>query len=85
LWTGTHFVFEISERESLACKVERECDASATIEKSITTLDFRHTNYDGSSEYAGFNNYYWGQVLSDLKRVCELQLSLRMRPFKTGG
>ena len=73
-WTGTHFIFEISERESAASTAEREssgtCDSSRG-GSNITTLDFRQTQYDDKSEFAGFNNFAWGQVLNNLKRVCE--------------
>ncbi len=72
-WTGTHFIFEISERDSAASTIERACDSSGAAAKRITTLDFRQTNYDDRSEYAGFNNFAWGQVLNNLKRVCESQ------------
>jgi uncharacterized protein YndB with AHSA1/START domain len=70
-WTGTHFVFEISERESAAATVERECGATGARDEHVTTVDFRQTNYDESSKFAGFNNFAWGQVLTNIKSVCE--------------
>lgn len=70
-WTGTHFIFEISEADSPASIVMRDCASADNSSKRITTLDFRQTNYDESSEYSGFNNFAWGQVLNNLKNVCE--------------
>jgi uncharacterized protein YndB with AHSA1/START domain len=76
VWTGTHFIFELSEGESAASIAERESgDAcrSRSSDHPITTLDFRQTGYDDTSRFAGFNNFAWGQVLSNLKRVVESQ------------
>lgn len=66
VWTGTHFIFEISEHESPASVVVRDCMVTDDRSKSITTLDFYQTNYDEGSAYAGFNNFAWGQVLRKL-------------------
>ena len=72
-WTGTHFIFEIAERQSAAASAEcgfadLSCQPGSG---HITTLDFRQTGYDEESEFYGFNNFAWAQVLSNLKRVCE--------------
>jgi len=68
-WTGTHFIFDLSEGESAASTAERA--SLPDPDARLTTLDFRQTGYDLDSRYAGFNNHAWGQVLSNLKRVCE--------------
>ena len=70
-WTGTHFIFDLSEQESAASTAIRECAASGAQDKRITTLDFRQTNYNEGSQYAGFNNFAWALVLSKLKDECE--------------
>jgi uncharacterized protein YndB with AHSA1/START domain len=76
VWTGTHFIFEMSERDSAAATAERESmEASRRNQARVTTLDFRQTGYDETSEFAGFNNFAWAQVLGNLKRVCESQSS----------
>jgi hypothetical protein len=41
----------------------------------MVVLDFRHVGYDGRSQFFGFNNFAWGQVLPNLKQVVELQRS----------
>ena len=75
VWTETHFIFDLSEHDSPAATIERDCDLSGSREKRMTTVNFRQTNYDESSIYAGFNNFAWALVLSNLKRVCESQSS----------
>jgi len=70
-WTGTHFLFELSEGSSAAADIERDCAENDTKDKPIVTLDFRQTHYDEASVFAGFNNFAWGQVLANLKQVCE--------------
>ena len=71
-WTGTHFIFELSERESAAAVAEQESMPQTSAKPvRMTTVDFRQTGYDETSAFAGFNNFAWGQVLSNLKRVCE--------------
>jgi uncharacterized protein YndB with AHSA1/START domain len=70
-WTGTHFVFELSEGPSAAADIERDCADDDAKNPSIVTLDFRQTHYDLASPFAGFNNFAWGQVLANLKHVCE--------------
>jgi uncharacterized protein YndB with AHSA1/START domain len=70
-WTGTHFVFELSEGPSAAADIELDCAEDDAKDKPMTTLDFRQTHYDDASAFAGFNNFAWGQVLTNLKQVCE--------------
>jgi len=70
-WTGTHFLFELSEGPSAAADIERDCVEADAKDQPIVTLDFRQTNYDEASTFAGFNNFAWGQVLANLKQVCE--------------
>jgi hypothetical protein len=72
-WTGTHFIFEISELESTASAAERSC-SGCTLD-NYNTVDFRHTHYDEQSKFLGFNNFAWGQVLQNLKQVVESQSS----------
>jgi uncharacterized protein YndB with AHSA1/START domain len=66
-WTGTRFVFEMAERDSPAARFGYRGEGRAT------TLDFRHVGYDERSEFTGFNNFAWGQVLQNLKQVVESQ------------
>ena len=65
-WTGTHIVFEISERGNpgpwLGISEELQ---------SLTVLEFRHTGWDEDSEYFGFCNFAWGATLLMLKQWCE--------------
>jgi hypothetical protein len=65
-WTGTHFSFEISERDNVAALSGFGQDRDR-----IAVLDFRHSGWDENSEYFGFCNFAWGEVLHNLKRVCE--------------
>jgi uncharacterized protein YndB with AHSA1/START domain len=64
-WTGTRFVFELTEGESPARRFL--CPNAAR----ATTVDFRQSGYDETSEFAGFNNLAWGMVLQNLKQVVE--------------
>ena len=66
-WTGTRFIFEITRGESPAARFGGERAGP------LTTLDFRQEGYDESSEFAGFNNFAWAQVLQNLKLVVETQ------------
>jgi uncharacterized protein YndB with AHSA1/START domain len=65
-WTGTHLVWEISERGNIAAMtgVGRDGDP-------ITVLEFRHTGWNEKSEYLGFCNFAWGEALALLKKWCE--------------
>jgi hypothetical protein len=65
-WTGTHFVWEISERNNVAAESGGGQDGDR-----VTVLDFRHTGYDEHSEFFGRNNFAWGGVLQNLKQECE--------------
>jgi hypothetical protein len=65
-WTGTHFVFEISERANRVA-----LSGFGQDQDRITILDFRHSGWDENSEYLGYCNFAWGVVLQNLKRVCE--------------
>jgi hypothetical protein len=69
-WTGTRFIFEMAERGDGAAP-----SGSGSNQDRITTLDFRQTGYDEQSEFFGFNNFAWGQVLQNLKQVVESQRS----------
>lgn len=71
-WTGTRFVFELSDGDSAAATIERDCGATGA---DLTTIDFRQTGYDADSPFAGFNNFAWALVLGNLKRVCESNTS----------
>ena len=68
-WTGTHSIFELTDAETPASIIERSCADSCP--ETLTTLDFTQANYDETSEFYGFNNHAWGQVLESLKRACE--------------
>ena len=59
-------------KKSAAAAAEQESMPQSTGKPvRMTTVDFRQTGYDETSRFAGFNNFAWGQVLSNLKRVCE--------------
>jgi hypothetical protein len=66
VWTGTHFIWDISERNNVASQSGVGNDGDR-----VTRLDFRQTGYDEHSEFFERNNSAWGGVLQDLKRVCE--------------
>jgi uncharacterized protein YndB with AHSA1/START domain len=68
-WTGTHFIFEIAERDNGASS------GSNPNQMRATTLDFRQDGYDERSEFFGFNKVAWGDVLKNLKQVVESQRS----------
>src|SRR5215204_6485733 len=66
-WTGTHFTFELTEREKFA-----PANVSwATAVPALAILDFRHSGWAESSEYFGFCNYAWATVLQQLAQLCE--------------
>lgn len=65
-WTGTHVVFEISERGNVPAQSGFGHD-----QDRVTVLDFRHSRWD--DKYLGFCNFAWGTVLQKLKEVCESQ------------
>ena len=69
-WTGTHFIFEMVERGDGG-----PSSGSGGSQSRVTTLDFRQSGYDERSEFFGFNNFAWGQVLQNLKQVIESQRS----------
>jgi uncharacterized protein YndB with AHSA1/START domain len=68
-WTGTRFVFELAERDSPAARFGGDDSGP------VTTLDFQQEGYDEQSEFAGFNNFAWAQVLQNLKQVVESRSS----------
>jgi uncharacterized protein YndB with AHSA1/START domain len=61
-WSGTHFIFDIVERDNREGSHGR-----------VTALDFTQTGYDERSEFFDSNKSAWGQVLQNLKRVVESQ------------
>ena len=61
-WTGTHIVFEIARRSVPPWASERV---------DMAILSFHHSGWDEKSQYFGFCNFAWGQVLQKLKDVCE--------------
>jgi hypothetical protein len=67
-WTGTHFIFEIAERDNVS-------SGSKHNQVRATTLDFRQAGYDERSDFFGSNNFAWGQVLQKLKQVVESESS----------
>ncbi len=66
-WTGTHFFFQITERENFAPALVPWAAAIP----AMTILDFRHSGWDENSDYFGFCSFAWGEVLQKLQRVCE--------------
>ena len=67
-WTGTHVVFDISERKN-----NPAMSGFGTDQDRVTILDFRHSGWDENSEYLGFCNFAWGSTLEQLKKVCEAE------------
>jgi uncharacterized protein YndB with AHSA1/START domain len=65
-WTGTHFSFDISERENVVA-----LSGFGQNQDRIAILDFRQSGLNEDSEFFGRNNFAWGQVLANLKKVCE--------------
>jgi len=65
-WTGTHVIWEISERANVVALSGFGKDGDG-----IAILDFRHSGWDANSEYLGFCSFAWGMVLQKLKQVCE--------------
>ena len=66
-WAGTRCSFELQKRANCPA-------ANAAWMKYIpaqTVLDFEHSGWSESAEYASFCNSSWGAVLAELKRVCE--------------
>ena len=61
-WTGTRVSFEITRRAVPPWAAERADTA---------IVDFRHSGWDGRSEYLGFCNFAWGEALQKLKQWCE--------------
>jgi hypothetical protein len=68
-WTGTHFIFEITERNNIPSSGSNPHQIRAT------TLDFCQDGYDERSEFFEFNKVAWGEVLQNLKQVTESQRS----------
>jgi hypothetical protein len=67
-WTGTHIIFEISERESPGHWMGMENEG-----QKMAVLNFYHAGWDERSEFFGFCNYAWGVTLDMLKQWCESQ------------
>ena len=68
-WTGTHFIFEITERNNIPSSGSNPNQIRAT------TLDFCQDGYDERSEFFESNKVAWGEVLQNLKQVVESQPS----------
>jgi uncharacterized protein YndB with AHSA1/START domain len=64
-WTGTHFIFEMVERDN----------GAKPNQVRATSLDFYQTGYDERSEFFGSNNSAWAEVLQNLKQVVGSQRS----------
>ena len=67
-WTGTHIIFEITERESLGHWMGMNNEG-----ENIAVLNFYHVGWDENSEFLGFCNFAWGETLLMLKQWCESQ------------
>jgi uncharacterized protein YndB with AHSA1/START domain len=64
-WTGTHIVFELSQRE-------KPVWMSGTAGRPPTTVvEFRHEGWNEKNEYFGFCNFAWGETLVMLRQWCE--------------
>lgn len=67
-WPGTHVIWEISERKNPGKRL-----GISSRRRQMALLDFRHSGWDANSEYFGFCNFAWGEVLLMLKKWCESQ------------
>lgn len=65
-WTGTHIIFEISERDNPGM-----WRGITTPKTKMAVLEFRQTGWDERSEHFGFCNFAWGATLLMLKQWCE--------------
>jgi len=65
-WPGTHVIWEISDREN-----RPEMTGFGKEGNRVTVLDFQHSGWDESSEFYGYCNSAWGEVLQMLKKWCE--------------
>ena len=70
-WTGTHVVFEVTERKPLPF--------AETKAERMAVLDFRHSGWDESSEWLGFCSFGWAEALKKLEQLCAA------RPPSAGG
>jgi len=52
-WTGTHVVFEITQRAPMSLEITRR--------KHMAVLDFRHSGWDEANEYFGYCNFGWAR------------------------
>jgi uncharacterized protein YndB with AHSA1/START domain len=64
-WTGTHFIFEIAEPESIVAP------GSNPNQLRPIALDFSQDGYDERSDFFESNKLAWREVLQNLKRVVE--------------
>jgi hypothetical protein len=64
-WTGTHFIFEMVERDN----------GAKPNQVHATSLDFYQTGYDERSEFFGSNDSAWAEVLQNLTQVVGSQRS----------
>lgn len=67
-WTGTHILFEISERDNPGLWLGISDDAP-----QMTRLEFHHSGWDENSPFLGFCNFAWGETLLMLKNWCEVR------------
>lgn len=65
-WTGTHLIFEITERENPGHWL-----GIGDGGPRLAVLEFRHSGWNEDSEYFGFCNFAWGETLLMLKQWCE--------------
>ena len=64
--TGTHFIFEITERNNIPSSGSNPNQIRAT------TLDFCQDGYDERSEFLNSTKSAWGEVLQNLKQVVRI-------------
>lgn len=65
-WTGTHLIFEITERENPGHWLGISDGGPR-----LAVVEFRHSGWNEDSEYFGFCNFAWGETLLTLKQWCE--------------
>lgn len=65
-WTGTHIVFELSERKNPGHWL-----GISDGEARMAVVEFSHSGWDENNEFFGFCNFAWGETLLMLKQWCE--------------
>ncbi len=65
-WMGTRISFDIQERDNPGPRL-----GIAATSPRLTVVDFRHSGWDGTSEYLGFCSFAWAETLLMLRKWCQ--------------